>query len=153
FIRIVDGSATVLRSLLRMPTATHRHIHSPEEIALLIAESRDGGLLEPQEQVRLHRALRLGLRNARQLMVPRERLAAIELATPLADVLRIAATSPYSRLPVFRGSTNDIVGILHTKDVVVHFIQRGRTGGLAGLVRPILRVPDVMPADRLLEFL
>ena len=53
----------------------HRHVHSPEEIELLIAESRDGGLLEPQEQVRLHRALRLGLRTARQLMVPRARLA------------------------------------------------------------------------------
>jgi len=153
FIRIIDGSATLLRSMLRMPAATHRHIHSPEEIALLIAESRDGGLLEPQEQVRLHRALRLGLRNARQLMVPRVRLAAIEISTPLADVLRIAATSPYSRLPVFRGSIEDIVGILHTKDVVVHFVQHGRAGSLAALVRPILRVPDVMPADRLLEFL
>src|SRR5690349_6908777 len=97
FIRVIDGSAAVLRSVLRLPAATHRHIHSPEEIALLIAESRDGGLLEPQEQVRLHRALRLGLRNARQLMVPRARLAAIEITTPLADVLRVAATSPYSR--------------------------------------------------------
>ena len=44
----------------RRPSTGHRHVHSPEEIALLIAESRDGGLLEPQEQVRLHRALRLG---------------------------------------------------------------------------------------------
>ncbi len=153
FIAIIDRSAGLLRSLLRMPAATHRHIHSPEEIALLIAESRDGGLLEPQEQVRLHRALRLGLRDARQLMVPRSRLAAIELSTPLGDVFRIAATSPYSRLPVFRDSPDDIVGILHTKDVVAHFLTRGRSGTLATLVRPMLRVPEVMPADRLLEFL
>ena len=136
-----------------MPPATHRHVHSPEEIALLIAESRDGGLLEPQEQVRLHRALRLGLRDARQLMVPRARLAAIELSTPLGDVLRIAATSPYSRLPVFRETVDDIAGILHTKDVVTHFLERGRAGTLASLIRPMLRVPDGMPADRLLGFL
>jgi putative hemolysin len=153
FIVIVDRSATLLRQALRMPQATHRHVHSPEEIALLIAESRDGGLLEPQEQVRLHRALRLGLRDARQLMVPRARLAAIELSTPLRDVLRIVATSPYSRLPVFRGSLDDVAGILHTKDVVTHFLQRGRAGIVAPLVRPILRVPDRMPADRLLGFL
>jgi CBS domain containing-hemolysin-like protein len=153
FIAIIDGSAGVLRSLLRMPPATHRHVHSPEEIALLIAESRGGGLLEPQEQVRLHRALRLGLRNAGQLMVPRGRLAAIELLTPFSDVLRVVATSPYSRLLVFRGSMDDIAGILHTKDVVTHFVQRGRAGTLSALVRPILRVPDVIPADRLLEFL
>src|SRR5262249_20057439 len=53
----------------------------------------------------------------------------------------------------FRQSIDDVVGILHTKDVVMHFVQRGRTGTLAALVRPILRLPDTMPADRLLEFL
>jgi len=153
FIVILDRSAAALRTVLRMPTASHRHVHSPEEIDLLIAESRDGGLLEPQEQVRLHRALRLGLRDARQLMVPRERLAAIELNTPLRDVLRIAATSPYSRLPVFRRTIADVVGILHTKDVVTHFLQRGRNGSLSSLVRPIMRVQETMAADRLLGFL
>jgi len=153
FIVILDRSAAALRMLLRMPTASHRHVHSPEEIDLLIAESRDGGLLEPQEQVRLHRALRLGLRDARQFMVPRARLAAIDIGTPLGDVLKIAATSPYSRLPVYRQSIDDIVGIMHTKDVVTHFLQRGLDGALASLVRPILRVPETMAADRLLGFL
>jgi magnesium and cobalt exporter, CNNM family len=153
FIVILDRSAAALRALLRMPTATHRHVHSPEEIDLLIAESRDGGLLEPQEQVRLHRALRLGLRDARQLMVPRARLAAIDINTSVRDVLRTAVTSPYSRLPVFRKTLDDVIGILHTKDVVTHFLQRGESGALALLVRPILRVPETMPADRLLGLL
>jgi putative hemolysin len=153
FIVILDRSAGLLRWLLRVPTATHRHVHSPDEIGLLIAESRDGGLLEPQEQVRLHRALRLGRRDARQLMVPRSRLAAIEFSTKMPDVLRIVATSPYSRLPVYRRTLDDIAGIVHTKDVVMHFLERGRAGSLATLVRPILRVPDTMPADRLLGFL
>jgi putative hemolysin len=153
FIAVLDRSSNMLRWLLRVPPATHRHVHSPEEIGLLIAESRDGGLLEPQEQVRLHRALRLGLRDARQLMVPRDRLAAIDSKTSLGDVLRIVATSPYSRLPVYRGSLDDIAGILHTKDVVTHFLERGRTGTLAGLIRPVLRVPETMAADRLLGFL
>jgi len=153
FIALLDRSSNLLRWLLRVPPATHRHVHSPEEIGLLIAESRDGGLLEPQEQVRLHRALRLGLRDARQLMVLRDRLAAIEIKTPMSDVLRIVATSPYSRLPVYRGTIADIAGILHTKDVVTHFLERGRSGTLAALIRPILRVPEKMPADRLLGFL
>jgi CBS domain containing-hemolysin-like protein len=153
FISILDRSNGALRALLRMPTASHRHVHSPEEIALLIAESRDGGLLEPQEQVRLHRALRLSLRDARQLMVPRARLSAIDINTPLRDVLRIATTSPYSRLPVYRQSMDDVVGVLQTKDVVTHFLQRGESGALALLVRPIHRVADTMPADRLLGFL
>jgi CBS domain containing-hemolysin-like protein len=153
FIVILDRSNAALRALLRMPTASHRHVHSPEEIDLLIAESRDGGLLEPQEQVRLHRALRLGLRDARQFMVPRARLAAVDISTPLPDVLRIAATSPYSRLPVYRQTLDDVIGVVRTKDVVTHFLQRGEHGALATLVRPILRVNETMPADRLLGFL
>lgn len=152
-IAILNGSGLLVLRALGARGAGHRHVHSPEEIALLIAESRNGGLLEPQEQVRLHRALRLGLRNAGQLMVPRERLAAIELATPLADVQRIAASSPYSRLPVYRSTLDSVIGILHTKDVVMHFLERGRSGSLASLVRPIPRVAESISADRLLAFL
>src|SRR5918999_1327059 len=86
-IAVLNGTAILLLRLLRVPSTGHRHVHSPEEIELLIAESRDGGLLEPEEQVRLHRALRLGLRTAKQLMVPRDRLAALEAPTTLEDVL------------------------------------------------------------------
>ena len=152
-IVVLNGSALLLLRLLRVPSTGHRHVHSPEEIELLIAESRDGGLLEPQEQVRLHRALRLGLRTAKQLMVPRERLAAIDASTSFEDVLRIASASPYSRLPVYRGRLDSIVGILHTKDVVMDYVRGGRRESIAPLLRPIVRVPDRMPADRLLTFL
>ena len=151
-IAFLNGSGVLLLKLLHVPSTGHRHVHSPQEIELLIAESRDGGLLEPQEQVRLHRALRLGLRSARQLMVPRARLATIDAALPFDDVLRAVAASPYSRLPVHRESVDNIIGILHIKDVVTGYVQsRGLT--VASLLRPIVRVPDSMPADRLLAFL
>jgi len=151
-IAFLNGSGVLLLKVLGIPATGHRHVHSPEEIALLIAESRDGGLLEPQEQVRLHRALRLGLRTARQLMVPRARLAAIDADLPFEEVLRVVAASPYSRLPVYRGSIDTIVGILHIKDVVTRYVQAGALT-VASLLRPIVRVPETMPADRLLAFL
>ena len=151
-IDALNGSGALLLRLLRVPSTGHRHVHSPEEIELLIAESRDGGLLEPEEQVRLHRALRLGLRTARQLMVPRERLAAIDVSTPFEQVLKVVAASPYSRLPVYRETLEHVLGILHTKDVVTNFVQRGM-GSVTTLLRPIVRVRDTIPADRLLAFL
>ncbi|MEP6918478.1 MAG: hemolysin family protein, partial [Acidobacteriota bacterium] len=151
-IALLNGSGVLLLKLIRVPTTGHRHVHSPDEIALLIAESRDGGLLEPQEQVRLHRALRLGLRTARQLMVPRARLASVNADMPFDEVLRTVAASPFSRLPVYRGSPDTIVGILHVKDVVTRFVRPGRLN-VANLLRPIVSVPDSMPADRLLAFL
>jgi putative hemolysin len=152
-IVLLNGSGNLILRAFGVPSTSHRHVHSPDEIALLIADSRDGGLLEPQEQVRLHRALRLGLRDAKQLMVPRERLAAIDIRTEWRDLLRIVATGPYSRMPVYLGTLDDIVGILHTKDVVAHFVASGNAGALAGLVRPVERVPETMSADRLLAFL
>ena len=151
-IALLNGSAVLLLRLLRIPSTGHRHVHSPEEIDLLIAESRDGGLLEPQEQVRLHRALRLGLRTARQLMVPRARLAVIDAALPFDEVLRVVAASPYSRVPVYRGSLDHVIGILHVKDIVTRYVRAGAMT-VASLLRPIVRVPDTMPADRLLAFL
>ncbi|MEX1128619.1 MAG: hemolysin family protein [Vicinamibacterales bacterium] len=151
-IDLLNGSGILLMKLLRIPVTGHRHVHSPEEIELLIAESRDGGLLEPEEQVRLHRALRLGLRTAAQLMVPRDRLAWVDAEMPFPDVLRVVASSPYSRLPVHDAATDRLIGVLHTKDVVTAYVEE-RQLSTAALLRPIVRVPADMPADRLLAFL
>jgi putative hemolysin len=152
-IDFLNGSGNLLLKLMRVKNTGHRHVHSPEEIELLIAESRDGGLLEPQEQVRLHQALRLGLRTARELMVPRARLASVEVSTPFPEVLRLVATSSYSNLPVYRTSPDDIIGILHTKDIVTGFINdRGQTSVMS-LLRPLARVHDSIPADHLLTYM
>jgi putative hemolysin len=152
-IDFLNGSGNLLLKLMRVKNTGHRHVHSPEEIELLIAESRDGGLLEPQEQVRLHQALRLGLRTARELMVPRARLASVDVSTPFSEVLRLVATSPYSRLPVYRASPNDIIGILHTKDVVTGFINERAQTSLTSLLRPLARVHGSIPADHLLNYM
>ena len=64
FIWFLNGSGTLILRLLGSAHGAHRHVHSPEEIELLIAESHDGGLLEPDELRRLQRALRFSLRTA-----------------------------------------------------------------------------------------
>src|SRR5919109_5393771 len=83
FIKWLNGTGLLLLRLLGAPQHGHRHIHSPEEIELLIADSRNGGLLEPDEHRRLQRALRLNLRQTKQLMVPRRQIAAVDIETPL----------------------------------------------------------------------
>jgi putative hemolysin len=150
---LLNGSGMLLLRVLGVPATGHRHVHSPEEIELLIAESRDGGLLEPVEQVRLHRALRLGLRTSRELMVPRDRLSALDASTPFEGVLDAAASSPYTRLPVYRESLDHVIGILHTRDVVERYVQGGPAVATRSLWRPFVEVPDTMPADKLLTFL
>lgn len=151
-VDLLNGSGILLMRALRIPVTGHRHVHSPDEIELLIAESRDGGLLEREEQVRLSRALRLGKRTAADLMVPRERLAALDVNLPVPEILRVVSASPFSRLPVYRGDGANLLGVLHTKDVVTAFVGQ-RRASLDSLLRPLIRVPATMPADQLLAFL
>jgi putative hemolysin len=152
FIKWLNGTGILLLKMLGSPQQTHRHIHSPEEIELLIADSRDGGLLEPDEHLRLQRALRLNLRQAKQLMVPRRKISALDINTPLKDAIATVAQSPFSRLPIYRESIDNIVGMLHTKDLVRWLVGNGETDGtVASLVRPIATVHEAVTADRILR--
>jgi CBS domain containing-hemolysin-like protein len=152
FIALLNGSANGLLRLLGMQSGPHRHLHSPQEIALLIAESRDGGLLEPDEEARLHRALQLGRQTARDLMVPLARVTMLDIATPWTDVVRIVAASPFSRIPVYRGTPDGVIGIIRVKDLATQYAIAG-TASLERLLRPVCRIPAATPADRVLSLL
>lgn len=118
FIVVLNGSGELLLRLMGIREASgHRHIHSPDEIELLFVESRDGGLLEPDEHLRLRQALRLGLRTVEEIMIPRTRIDALPIHSPPAEVTRIAGDSSYTRLPVCDGSLDRIVGVVHARDV------------------------------------
>lgn len=151
-IRFLNGSGDLILRLFGVRHAGHHHIHSPEEIDLLIAESRDGGLLEPDEHRRLRRALQLGIRPARHLMVPRPQIAGLEIGTPMAEVVRMVSESPYTRLPVYRASIDNIVGMVHTRDLFTRYLE-GRPATLEELLRPILIVHESVTADRLLTLM
>ncbi|HEX2091849.1 MAG TPA: hemolysin family protein [Longimicrobiaceae bacterium] len=151
-IRFLNGSGALILRLFGVRYVGHRHIHSPEEIDLLIAESRDGGLLEPDEHRRLRRALQLGIRPARHLMVPRPQIEALEIGTPMPEVVRIVSESPYTRLPMYRGTIDNVVGMLHTRDLFTRYLE-GRPTTLEELLRPILIVHESVTADRLLTLM
>lgn len=151
FIAVLNGSGWAVLRLMRIPQGGHRHLHSPDEIDLLLVESRDGGFLDPDEQKRLHQALQLGLRPVRQLMVPRRQIEAVEVTTPVNDILRHVAHGKYTRLPAYRGSIDNIVGMLHAKDLVLHYIEHGGIGSIEQVMRPVLRVPETINATRLLS--
>src|SRR5262245_59793513 len=153
FITLLNGSATSLLRLFRMQVGAHRHLHSPDEIALLIAESRDGGLLEPKEQQRLQKALRLGRKTAGELMVPRERLHMIDMDASWHAALEVVAGSSFSRLPAYRGSRDRIVGVVRVKDLVMKHLAAGTPPALESLVRPFARVPAALPGDQVVALL
>lgn len=149
FIAILNGSGSLILRLFGVQGSGHRHIHSPEEIELLIVDSRDGGLLEPEEQHRLHQALRLSQRRASQLMVTLTEMVTIDVNTPPSLVLKHVAESPYSRFPVVRGTKDQVIGLLYTKDVIARYLE-GRLPSVERTMRPALTLSSELTADRLL---
>jgi putative hemolysin len=150
FIKVLNGSSQAILRLLRQPVTASSHIHSPDEIELMIADSKDGGLLEPDEHLRLQRALRLATRSVRQIMTPRRQIEFVDIASPPAMIVRRISDSPYSRLPVFRGARENIIGVLHTKDVVRKVVVDEHLASIEPLIRPVLFVPRNATADRAL---
>jgi putative hemolysin len=84
-------------------------------------------------------------------MVPRRKIAALDIKTPLHEVIGIVAQSPFSRLPVYRDSLDNIVGILHTKELVRWFVSEGSMSTLADLIRTVPTVHESVTADRILR--
>jgi CBS domain containing-hemolysin-like protein len=153
FIRMLNGSATGVLRLFGVEASGHRHLHSPDEIELLIVESRDGGLLEPDEHRRLRRALRLGLRTAGDLMVPLSKLTMVRVDTQWTELVRVVASSPFSRLPVYRDQPDQIIGTLRVKDLVHQYVVGGAGTPVEKLVRPVVRIARDLPADRVIGLL
>ena len=152
---LFNGSGLLLLRLFRVQPTRHHHVHSAGEIDLLLAEaSVSDGELGNEERRRLRRALRLGTRRARDLMVPRARIIALDIDSPPDELMRVMAEVPYTRLPVYQGSPDQVIGFLHTKDVLLRQIEgRGAPATVRHLVRPIVRVPAQASADQVLVML
>lgn len=153
FIVLLNGSGFLLLRPFGVEPGGHQHVHSPEEIRLLLSEAQRGGALSQEVHQRLTRGLQLSSRTVRQLMVPRHEMYAIEASTPPAELLKLVLESPYSRVPIYRGTLDQIVGVVSTKDVVGLYAARGTVPPLEQLLRRIPFVPEHLRADRFVRVL
>jgi CBS domain containing-hemolysin-like protein len=151
-VALFNGAANALLRTLRLPQPQgHTHVHSPEEIELLVAESGRGGALDPIERQMLHNAFDLTQLVARQVMIPRTRVVLADVRQPVDRMIEQLARSPHSRIPVHRGNPDDILGIVHLKDV--YRIWRSGDGRVEDVVRPVPFVPETMPVGDLWQVL
>ena len=153
FITMLNGSGMLVLKVLGVSHGAHRHIHSPEEIDLLIAESHDGGILEDDEHHRLHEALQLSIRTAHELMVPRRYLSAVEIDTPLAEVIEQIGEGAYTRVPIYRENLDNIEGIVHAKELMLRYFTPEGIKDIREVMRPAVFVPENVTTDRLLNIL
>lgn len=145
-IWVFNGSGLFLLRLFGVEHSAHRHVHTPGEIDLMLS---GGAELEPRERQRLRRALWLSRRRARDVMVPRHRVAAVDVEWTRDRISRVVAETPYTRFPVYRGELDQVIGILHTKDLVSDEL-RGANRDLETLLQPAAEVALEATADEIL---
>jgi CBS domain containing-hemolysin-like protein len=133
------------------PTPTPGLVES--EVQMLVTEGELSGSLGHEQSEMIRNVLDFAAITAGELMVPRTQVHAIELDTPIAEVLALIAESEHSRYPVYRENIDNVVGVLHAKDLLPH-LSRGdlEKVGLPALVRqPVVFVPESQPADSVLR--
>jgi CBS domain containing-hemolysin-like protein len=148
-----NGSGQLILRVTRMTAVAEPiHIHEPQEIMMLFEESSDGGLLDDVERQLLLNSLQLRQLAVRQVMIPRNRMLSAPIDLNRDELLELLAKSPYSRLPLYRDSIDNIVGIIHLKDLLCLQVQTDQHD-VSEAMRPVLFVPETLPVDDLFSSL
>jgi putative hemolysin len=145
------GNAVVRMLGLRMD-GEHTSVHSPEELEMLILQSRKAGLLEQQETEFLRHVFTFEDKLARQIMTPRTEMVGLPVESSFADVRKLILAERYTRYPVYEKSIDFIVGTVHLKDLVAAFSSQAdeQSFTLRTLLRPVLAIPETTSIGPLL---
>jgi magnesium and cobalt exporter, CNNM family len=137
FILLLNGAGNATVRLLGLASSGEEGaVHSVEELELLVAQSRGAGVLDAEEETLLQRVFDFGDKTAQDAMTPRRDIVALEVGTPLAVAAHTSLTSGVTRLPLYRQTLDQIVGVLHAKDLLTACFGDATTGVSAGTGEP-----------------
>ncbi|MBI3460714.1 HlyC/CorC family transporter [Candidatus Acetothermia bacterium] len=140
--------ASATRMVLRMvgikAESAHQHMYSMEELKYFISESQKLGLLHPEQEEMALRALELATKEAKAVMVPRTRIVSIDENSNIEDFLKTFALHPHARFPVHRQSTDNLVGYVRIKDILMALAHDPgvRQQSLKSFVKATMYVPE-----------
>ena len=156
----LDGFAEKIVGALGI-VAPHSHtlVRSTEELQVMIQQAHDRGLLPAAEVKFIQAAMELGQVQVREVMVPRPDVHALPADATLEETMRMFATTQRSRIPVYEGTLDHILGFVHIKDMIWALLERARRAEeqlapgefqLRSMLRDVLIVPETKPASELL---
>ena len=117
-IYVLNWMSNAMLSVIGIQPSSEHDVHSPEELRYLIAESSKQGALELSERELIENVFEFTETTAAQVMVPRSKIIALDNALPVDALLDRVMNEGYSRLPVYVGSIDNIVGIVYAKDLL-----------------------------------
>ena len=115
----LNGTGALLLRLVGVePASGHELVHSVEELKMLVTASAEGGVVEAEESEMLHAVFDFGDLVVRQVMIPRTEIIAVEADASLPEIIRLVSQSTYTKFPVFEENLDQILGIVHVKDLL-----------------------------------
>ena len=122
-----------------------------EEIKTLVDAGEEGGFIEEEEKEMIYSIFEFGDTLAREVMVPRIDMVAIEAKTSIMDALDVVIQAGHSRIPVFDETIDNIVGILYAKDLLQYWRTDTATLKLRDILRDVYYIPETKKVDELLQ--
>ena len=151
-IVVLNGSANaILRSMGIEPKEELSGARTAEELSSLVRRSAGAGTLESDTATLLHRTLLFANHTAGDVMTPRPRVETVRRNESAQDVVERARTTGYSRFPVIDEDADDVVGLVHVKQAIAVPRNRRADVPVSALQYDIVRVPETMRLDALLE--
>ncbi len=160
---LIDGLDSVSRRIVKWlgvaNPMSHTLVHSAEELLILVQQVRERGMLKPGEEKFIQGVVELSKIQVREIMVARPDMHLLPVEADLDEVMRAFATTQRSRIPVYQGTVDHVLGFVHIKDVVWVLLDRERRAeegqvqpqfNLRSLLREVLIVPETKPASELL---
>ncbi len=142
----------VLKILRVAPPSEGHRLHTSDELELIISDSVVGGLIEAEEESLLHNIFDFGELHVSQIMTPRPRIEAVHIDISKDDLLEKMFASRNNRFPVYERDLDQIIGIIHLKDLVHHYLDN-TSYNLRNLIHEVPFVPEGFPAGELLTML
>ncbi len=149
-VRLLTLSTRGVLRLFGIRDYEKRTFVSQEEIKHLVQEGRQQGVIGEAEGDLLHSVFAFSETPVKKVMVPRPKLFALDAATPPEDVGRLIVDGGFSRIPVFEGSADNVVGLVYVKDVL-RLLERRQPVVLRKILHPVHFVPETKRVGDLLK--
>lgn len=150
FIHVMNSAGNRVVRLLGVAPATEQELAStPEDFQFLIAQSEEGGAIEPEEADMLEGVFGLGESVTRDIMTPRPEVRTLDGNLDVRAALTAALTTRHSRFPVVNG--DGVVGVVHLSQIARGLLEKGEETPLRDLVEGAMFVPETQPVDELLR--
>jgi len=150
FIWAVGGSARLVVRPFGAANRAREATYSEEELRLLVAASARSGVLQESERELLSNVLSFADKVVRQVMVPRTEIVAVQANSTVADVTELAQKHPFTRSPVYREDLDNVIGVVHVRDLVGMSPEQARRTRVTQVMRRVVAVPETMHLDRAL---